>query len=215
MHCLNRTPSTRKSQLGSNYTPVLAPVTTINRYHYIAANNPSEIIQIKAVQNIDEVRHFACRADDMSSFVMVDHNSCPSVVKLTPSYDTVNFSCSQQTNTTTLSRDNSCKCVNLKNVRLAKDEKVSIKQEHVSTTLAERLRNCTKRVLTFKTEASSCLASVAKTEIMKKPSNDSMRSGNTISNSSLKEIDEEEFTSTELAQMMHEKNSEILHVSAS
>lgn len=176
----------------------------------------SEIIKIKAVRNIDEVRHFACRADDMSSFVMMDH-SCPSVVKLTPSYETVNFSCSQQTNTTTLSRDNSVKCINLKKGRPIINEKVSITPTHGNrkNTLAQRLRKCTQRVLTFKSDTSPCTAADGKEEIKKKVSPESIRSGNTISNSSLKEIDEEEFTSTELAQMMHEINSEILHVSTS
>lgn len=180
------------------------------------SHNASEIIQIKAVPNIDEVRIMACRADDMSSFMTMDH-SCPSVVKLTPSYETVNFSCSQQTTTTTLSRDNSVKSINLKKGRPITSEKVSITQEHGTrkNTLAQRLRKCTQKVLTFKSEASPCTVTDGKAEIKKKPSNDSIRSGNTISNSSLKEIDEEEFTSTELAQMMHEINSKILHVSTS
>ncbi|XP_050088229.1 prolactin-releasing peptide receptor-like [Anopheles aquasalis] len=84
------------------------------------------------------------------------------------------------------------------------------------STIAEKLRRGTKKVLAFSkspvsTPCKSPSASVAnerRKEYRKRHSCDSVDT-NTISNSSLKEFDEDEFSSAELARFMAEVNSEI------
>lgn len=133
----------------------------------------------------------------------------------------MNFSCSQQTTTTTLSRENSLKCINPKKGRLGSSEKAPIKQpaENRMNSFAETLKRCTQKVLIFKTDVNTSMTTSladGKAKMKKKVSNESIRSGNTISNSSLKEIDEEEFTSSELSQMMCEiSNSNAHHITYS
>lgn len=227
MHCLSRTPSTKKSQLGSNYSALTlkfgalesARMTTLNRNHFmIPSQNTSELIEIQDARHIDEVRTFACRAEDVSPFMM--DNSYKSTVKINPTGEPVNFSCSQQTTMTTLSRDNSLKHINPKMGRSSSSEKVLTKQppDNRKNSFAETLKRCTQKVLIFKTDMNTSMTtslSDGKVKIKKKVSNDSIKSSNTISNSSLKEIDEEEFTSSELAQMMCEINNGIRHAPTS
>jgi hypothetical protein len=217
----------KKSQINSNYSALtlkfgaLEPgrhMTTLNRSHFMIppSENSSEIIQIKDSRN-NEVGNFACRGGDVRPFMM-DRSYHPyeSVVSFSSPYEPINFSCSQQTTTTTLSRDNSLKCVKSKKGRMNSGEKsTSMHSDNRRTSFAEKLRKCTQKVLIFKTDANLPSKTVEeKPQIMKKVSNESLRSGNTISNSSLKEIDEEEFTSSELAQMMFQINNEIRHLSA-
>ncbi|ETN67011.1 hypothetical protein AND_001185 [Anopheles darlingi] len=84
------------------------------------------------------------------------------------------------------------------------------------STIAEKLRRGTKKVLAFSkspvsTPCKSPSASVTnerRKEYRKRHSCDSVDT-NTISNSSLKEFDEDEFSSAELARFMAEVNSEI------
>jgi hypothetical protein len=194
-------------------------MTTFNRSQFMipSSQNSSEIIQIKDAQNIDDVGNFASRADDMPPFMM-DRACHPyqSIVKFAPSYEPINFSCSQQTTTTMLSRDNSLKCPSLKKGRVnSSDKATTARHDNRRTSFAEKLKKCTQKVLIFKTDVnSSSPAAGEKSKIKKRISNASLGSGNTISNSSLKEIDEEEFTSSELVQMMFEVNNEIRHLSA-
>lgn len=194
-------------------------MTTLNRNHFMIPT--SEIIQIKDARLIDDVRNFACRGEHVSSYMM--DQSYQSVVKLASPYEPINFSCSQTT-TTTLSRENSVKkCINQK-VKLCLNDTLSATQlnDIRRHSFAEKLRRCTQKVLTFTSDVSSSSSPTTvaaatsmtavlddKVEIKKRASSDSIKSGNTISNSSLKEIDEEEFTSSELAQMIHEVNNEI------
>lgn len=115
VHCFNRTPSTKKTPLGSNYSALTlkfgqldpARMTTLNRDHFIipssANNSSSEILEIKEVGSIDEVRNF--RTDGGSGVpYMMDH-PYHAVVRFEP----MNYSYSQHTTTTTVSRDNSLK----------------------------------------------------------------------------------------------------------
>lgn len=227
MHCLSRTPSTRKSQLNSNYSgltlkfgalPEGHRMTSLKRSSFMnpPPQDSSEIIQIKDARNIDEVGNFASRANGLSPF-MIDRTCRPyeSVIKFETSSDPI--SCSQQTTLTTLSRDNSLKCANLKKGRIISKEKTTVAQNSGRTTsFAEKLKKCTQKVLIFKTEVNNISPQVTEGEfkVKKNISSGSIGSGNSISNSSLKEIDEEEFTSSELAQMMFEANEEIRHLSA-
>jgi hypothetical protein len=194
-------------------------MATLNRSQFMipSSQNSSEIIQIKDDQNIDDVGTFASRDDDMPPFMM-DRTCNPyqSVVKFAPSYEPNSFSCSQQTTTTQLSRDNSLKSENPKKSRSKSSFKSSVAQhDSRRTSFAEKLKKCTQKVLIFKTDVNSSSPSIEeKSKIKKRVSNESLRSGNTISNSSLKEIDEEEFTSSELVQMMFDVNNEIRHLSA-
>lgn len=136
VHCFNRTPSTKKTPLGSNYSaltlkfgPLDARVT--NRDHFIipsANNSSSEILEIKEVGSIDEVRNF--RTDGGMPFMMADHPYHHAVVRFEP----MSYSYSQHTTTTSLSRDNS--------VKLRKDN-------GAFNSLAKKLRNCTKKAFVF------------------------------------------------------------------
>lgn len=229
MHCLSRTPSTKKTQLGSNYSALSLKfgalesgrVTTLNRANFVMASshNSSEISQIKDARHNDELGNFACRTDDMPPYLMC--HPYQSIVTMNPSCEPVNYSSSQLTTSTILSRDNSAKGISLKKGRIVSTEPGNILQQPQqqlinakNSTFTQKLKKCTRKVLTFKTEANSP-ALDGKPSIKKKISDESIKSGNTISNSSLKEIDEEEFTSSELAQMMFEVNNEIRHLSSS
>lgn len=200
-------------------------MTTFNGNHYmLPQQTTSEIIQIKDDRHIDEVRNFACRAENVSPFMM--DQSYQSVVKLASSYEPINFSCSQTT-TTTLSRENSAKkkCINHKGrICLNGNLLATHMNDNRRNSFAEKLKRCTQKVLTFTSDASTpsstttVEASTMKmavvddiAKIKKRVSSDSIKSGNTISDSSLKEIDEEEFTSSEFAQMMYELKKEIKH----
>lgn len=218
MHCLSRTPSTKKSQLGSNYSaltlkfggPESARISSLNRNHFmLPQHNASEIIQIKDVRKSNEPRNFACRVDDGPPFLM-DH-SYQSVVQFAPSYDPANFSCSQQTTVTTVSRDPSIK--KSKKVRLNLNIKANVAQPNGirRNSFTEKLKD-----LIFKSDVNLPIPIPAEQnlKIAKKLSNESIKSENTISNSSLKEVDEDEFTSSEMAQMMSEVNNEIRNVPA-
>lgn len=222
VHCLSRTPSTKKPQLNNNYSALtlkfgaLEPgqhMTTLNRGHYMipTAQNSREINRFKDARHFDDVGNFGSRIDDLPPFMMNrSHHPYQSGIKIATSYDPTNFSCSQHTNSTTLSRENSLKCGALKKGRVkpSKNKKATVDRsnDNRKSSFTEKLR----KVLIFKTDGNSSLADTEqKIKIKKKPSNGSLGSGNTISNSSLKEIDEEEFTSSELAQKMFEINNEI------
>lgn len=73
-------------------------------------------------------------------------------------------------------------------------------------TIAEKLKRSTKKVLSFKTSPINTNGNCSKENKFNKEN--SVESG-TISNSSLQELDEEEFTSAELAKFMGEINNEI------
>lgn len=102
---------------------------------------------------------------------------------------------------TTLSRDNSMKCINLKKVRQLPIEAVNVAQpsDKRRNSFAEKLKKCTQKVLTFKSDVNTPAFGEGKAKLRKKISSESAR---TMSNSSLKEIDEE--ASSEVAQMMCE-----------
>jgi hypothetical protein len=102
-----------------------------NRDHFIipsANNSSSEILEIKEVGSIDEVRNF--RTDGGMPFMMADHPYHHAVVRFEP----MSYSYSQHTTTTSLSRDNSFK--------LRKDN-------GALNSLARKLRNCTKKAFVF------------------------------------------------------------------
>jgi hypothetical protein len=208
----------KKSQINSNYSALtlkfgaLEPgrhMTMLNRSQFMIQphENSSEINQIKDSRN-NEAGNFAYRGGDMPAFMM-DQSYHPhdSVVRFSSAYEPVNFSCSQNTTTTMLSRDNSLKCIKGKKSHGSSKENVQLSR----TSFAEKLRKCTQKVMTFKVDETSPSKEIEKVQkIEKKTTNEFSDS---ISNSSLKEIDEDEFTSTELAQMMHEINKEIRHFS--
>lgn len=146
------------------------------------------------------IGNFGCRAEVMPPFLMNQ-----SIVKLKPSYEPANHSVSQQTTVTTFSRENSTKC--LENGLIYASEYDPGRNDVAKNYLAEKLMKCTQKVLIFKSEVNSSAAINKELKLMKKVSNGSIRSGSTISNSSLKGIDEEEFTSND---MMIERNKDIL-----
>lgn len=207
MHCLSRSASTKKSQLDGNYSALslkfgaleTGRLSTPNRNQFFMPSlQNSEIIQIKDARIIDDVR-FGCRGnDDVSPFMMDPHQL---VVKLEPTDEPINFSCSQQTTCTLLSRDSSIKCVISKKGRDSSGEKTT-QQVKRKNSFADTLRKCTEKVLTFKTDP---FIANDKELIKKKVSNGSFKS-NGISNSSLKEVDEKDI-SAELAQMTNEHQS--------
>jgi len=149
---------------------------------------------------------------------MMDHPISPyqSIVTFAPSYEPINFnSYSQHTTTTTISRDNSLKqhdvpCC----LKMQFDGNMNHRDtNNKMNTISEKLRKCRQ---IFKTDSNS-IATTAndekKPKMVKKFSNGSIH--NTISNSSLQEIDEEEFSSSrssEMAQVMSEINNEIRHL---
>lgn len=75
-------------------------------------------------------------------------------------------------------------------------------------TIAEKLKRSTKKVLSFKTSPINTNKNGNCSKENKLKKENSIESG-TISNSSLQELDEEEFTSAELAKFMGEINNEI------
>lgn len=82
-------------------------------------------------------------------------------------------------------------------------------------TIAEKLRRGTKKVLLFKTASNASQPNVSQhskdKEMRKLEKGNSVDSAhtNTISNSSLQEVDDDEFESAELAKYMGQVNSEI------
>jgi hypothetical protein len=222
VHCLSRTPSTKKTQVSGNYSalslrfgafPPPSNPTAMNHQHPFmmsslmpSSQNNSEIIQIKDERNNDEVRNFACSAgDEASPYQLIDH-PYQSVVRFGPSqYEPSNISCSQQTTTTTVSCDSIVKCIKPKKGKKCSTKVSAAPKRHLNKekkSFAQTLKKCT---LIFKSDSNS---SDAKVKIGKKNSCES------ISNSSLKEIDEEEFTSAELAQIMCDVNKEIRHINS-
>ncbi|KAG5670313.1 hypothetical protein PVAND_000589 [Polypedilum vanderplanki] len=146
VHCLSRTPSTKKNQLGNNYSALslkfspldAARMTSVNRDHYIASgnNSSSDIIEIKeGIGSIDEVRNF--RTTNGVPYLMENHHPYHSVVRFEP----MNFSFSQQTTTTTISRDNS-----LKNNNHHHNDNSKL------NSIAKKLKKCTQKAL-FKANA--------------------------------------------------------------
>jgi hypothetical protein len=205
VHCLSRTPSTKKSQLASNYSALTLkfsapdPTRASSRNRFVIPSQPtSEGSEVNNVVKLEEGRHFSIEGSPF----MIDH-PYHAVVKLTPPFEPVNFSYSQQTTTTTatLSRDNSMKCTKAKKVRLNLNETLNATRTHGKQrkSFAEKL----KKVLTFKTDGNVQAFGEGvsiKGKLRKKISNGSLKS--VMSNSSLKEIDEE--ASSEVAQMMSE-----------
>lgn len=202
MHCLNRTPSTKKAQLDGNYSALsqkfgaleTGRCSTLNRNHFVSSLQHSEIIQIRDARIVDDVRNFACRGDVVPPFMTDTYES---VVKLDPACDPINFSCSQQTTCSTLSRENSAKRAFTKNIDCS--EKKTTQQFKRENSFAETLKKCSDKVLIFKTDQSTVNGKAA---ISKDVSRSSLKSKNSISNSSLKETDEENSVNAELAQMM-------------
>lgn len=210
VHCLSRTPSTKKTQLANNYSaltlkfghPAATRMTSLQRSQFsLPSQAPSEITQTKDLLHVDEVRSFACRADGVPSFLIENpyHQSL-----LAPAYEPMNFSCSQQTTLTSVSRENSFKA----RTPPALTQTGGVPSDSRKDSFAEKLRKCTQKVLNFQIDANSptitCPAAHAGNT-----SNGSMTSGHTASNSSLKEAQEEDLASSELSQMMFEVNNEI------
>jgi hypothetical protein len=97
------------------------------------------------------------------------------------------------------------KCKNKKKVHLNPIDALNSTHNNDKrrNSFAEKLKKCTQKVLTFKTDGNTLAfgeGCSAKEKLRKKISNGSQRSA--LSNSSLKEIDEE--ASSEVAQMMCE-----------
>lgn len=210
MHCLNRTPSTKKTQLDGNYSALsqkfgaleAGRCSTPNRNHFVPSSlHNSEIIQIRDVRIVDDARNFACRGDVVPPFLAETYQS---VVKLDPACDPINFSCSQQTTSSTLSRENSAKRAFPKNIEGS--EKKTNQQVKRKNSFAETLKKCTDKVLIFKTDPPTVNGKAA---ISKDVSCSSLKSKNSISNSSLKETDAENSVNAELAQMMFNEGRDI------
>ena|SRR5690349_13378826 len=170
-----------------------ARMTTLNRNHHyiIAPPSTSETIPVKDDQTIGT---FGCNTDNVPPFLMNQ-----SMAKLIPLYEPANHSISQQTTVTSLSRDNSLKY--LTNNRISSNE--NQKNDASKNSFAEKLMKCSQKVLIFQTEVNTSPKINDNPKMMKIVSNGSIRSGDTISNSSLelKVIDEEEFINNNVAQM--------------
>lgn len=151
---------------------------------------PSEITQSKDFVHIDEVRTFACRADDVPSFLIENpyHHSG----LLAPVYEPMNFSCSQQTTITSLSRENSFKT----RTPPAWMTIGGVPNVTRKGSFAEKLRKCTQKVLNFQADAVPNASPLA---------NESTTSGPSASSSSFKETRDDD---SELSQMMFEVNKE-------
>ena len=213
VHCLSRTPSSKQTQLGSNYSALtlkfgaMEPtrMTTLNRNPFAIQQSTSEIIQVNGVRNIEDERNFDCRAGDVSPFLM--ENPYQSVVRLTPPYgDAVNFSCSQQTTLTTLSRENSVRF--MKNRVISTLEPLTQPNDSRMNSFTDRLKKCTQKVLIFKSDVNT-LSSNETLQL----SNDVSKgkAQKSLSNSSLKEMDEEEHGSAERVQIMFDgRNQQII-----
>lgn len=180
MHCLSRTPSSQKSQLGNNYSALSlkfgpidpSRVTTVNRQHYIIPsgsdlNSGSEIIEIKEIASIDEIRTF--RTD--VPYVM--DNPYHPVVRFEP----VNYSISQHTASTSISRTSS-----LKSQHAANESRLN--------SIAKKLKKCTQKAFIIKPYAADVekipngIVAAVKTE-------PSEMSAVLEKNSSLREADED------------------------
>lgn len=211
VHCLSRTPSKKKTQLANNYSaltlkfghPAAERMTSLQRSQFsLPLNTPSEVTQTKDLVHIDEVRSFACRADGVPSFLIENpyHQS-----RLAPAYEPMNFSCSQQTTLTSVSRENSFKA----RTPPALMPIGAVLNDCRKDSFAEKLRKCTQKVLNFQTDANSptiaCPAGGCSPEL----ANGGVQNGQTASNSSLTEVQEEDPVSSELSQMMFEEHNEI------
>ncbi|CRK88814.1 CLUMA_CG002551, isoform A [Clunio marinus] len=205
VHCLSRTPSTKKTQGDSNYSALsmkfgaleAGRMTTLNRNQFIIPSQPtSEILHSKDEQNIDELGNFSCRAEDVSPFMMV--HPYQSIVTFTPSFEANNFSCSQFTTTSTISQDKTMKMKNpyKDRTRMNGDMTIQNDKNRRRNSFTEKL----KKVLIFKPDANLMVTT------NNNPKVKNVISSESISNSSLKEVDEDEFTSSELTQMMFEVN---------
>lgn len=107
-----------------------ARMTTLNRDHFIIPstnNSSSEILEIKEVGSIDEVRNF--RTDGGGVPYMMDR-PYQAVVRFEP----MSYSYSQHTTTTTISRENSIKL-----------RKENGSENTTFNSIARKLRNCTKK----------------------------------------------------------------------
>lgn len=112
-----------------------ARMTTMNRDHFVIPstnNSSSEILEIKEVSSIDEVRNF--RTDGGVPFLM-DHPYQSAVVRFEP----MSYSYSQHTTTTTISRDNSLKF-----------RKENTSEGATLNSIAKKLKKCTQKAFIFK-----------------------------------------------------------------
>ncbi|CAO1420678.1 unnamed protein product [Diamesa serratosioi] len=227
VHCFNTTSSNKpkmKSQIITNYSALTLRfggnnnLATINRSHILAPHIKNESLEIRDIIESENGKNFANKLDTQQ---LSPYNATPitSYPQQTSRYqDPTTSSYSPVTSSTFMSKDNN---LNMKNNKLYfTNKKTPLPQsENKLNTIAEKLRKCTKKVLIFKTESPTVNEMINEhvvtndNTITKKLSNDtSIISANTISNSSLQEIDEEEFTSSELAQMMDVVNREITHM---
>jgi hypothetical protein len=109
-------------------------MTTMNRDHFTIPstnNSSSEILEIKEVSSIDEVRSF--RTDGGVPFLM--EHPYQAVVRFEP----MSYSYSQHTTTTTISRDNSLKL-----------RKENGSEGATLNSLAKKLKKCTQKAFIFK-----------------------------------------------------------------
>lgn len=183
--------------------------TTVNRDHFIIPsgnNSSSEIIEIKEVGSIDEASNFRTDASGVQ-YVMEQH-PYHAVVRFEP----MNFSYSQQTTTTTISRDNS-----LKN-----DSSNSIQADSGKfNSIAKKLKKCTQKAFIFKSNgdeklsngklksssSASAVAQLGNLQPMSVPLSASAAAsiGVDKNSSSLRETDEE-FSADSFHVMNHDDN---------
>ena len=227
VHCFNTTSSNKpkmKSQIITNYSALSLRfggsnnLATVNQNHLMTPHIKNESLEIRDIIKSENGKNFAIKIDAQQ---LSSYNSTP--ITNFPQHssryqDPTTSSYSPVSSSTFMSKDSS---LNMKNNKpYYTNKKTSLPQsENKLNTIAEKLRKCTKKVLIFKTESPAMNEMINDrvvtndNTITKKLSNDtSIISANTISNSSLQEIDEEEFTSTELAQMMDVVNREITHM---
>lgn len=178
---------------------------TNRKNHYIIA--PPSTSEINQIIGDQANANFACRADNGKQGLMNQ-----SMVKLAASYEPANHSVSQNTMMSTLSRDNSVKIP--KNKQVSANDFKPQKNDGTRSSFANKLFKCTQRVLIFKSDINTSVnenvtspTKDVEPKLMKKNSNASIK--REISNSSSKEIDEEEFTSNEITRMMFKLDKDI------
>lgn len=204
-------------------------LTSVPRNPVVQIGNESEIIEIKDLANGDDVRINSTQNCNQlfSSIILANADKMHVSNFNRPKFNYNTYvmvdsgisECSRQTSTTTVSRNNSAS--SFKKSSFKTQKKFSSVEEELpgihkvphsfgtkkksSDNIARRFIKCTKRVLTFKNrnhiDSSQLSPYGDKKEIDKQTAKLNDNDSNTISNSSLREIDEE-FNSAELEEFL-------------
>lgn len=166
--------------------------------------------------------HTANSQTTLLTLSRIDGNGVTTIAK--PGIDTDNNYLNRNQNTIQLSNagkvateasiDSSPKASPADKVAAKSTTATAVPPSSTLSTIAEKLRRGTKKVLLFKNAATSSQTNVSpapkeKERKLEKGNSVDSAHTNTISNSSLQEVDDDEFESAELAKYMGQVNSEI------